>query len=87
MIYRALILICFCISGCAETKTQDEIEWDRQMARENWRMCEQAYQRAGKTTYHAGHTHRRGQKTRIEHARSDLAMNGCRMILGPYWAD
>lgn len=56
------------------------------MARENWQMCERAYAQAGKATYHSGHTHRRGQKLHIEHIRSDLATNHCRMILGPYWA-
>lgn len=80
-----LLFIVIVISSCAETKTKDEIEWDRQMARENWALCEEAYQRSGIPTYHAGHIHTRYSKAKIEHVRSDLSHNNCRRVLGSYW--
>ena len=85
MRYLVLILL---LAGCAETRTQEEIEWSHAMARENWALCETVYVNAGKPTFHRGHTHGRGAtRERIEWTRQDLADNHCRQVLGSYWAE
>ncbi len=80
------LLLFLLLAGCAETRTRDEIEWDRQMDRENWALCMKAYEHAGKPTFHRGHIHGRGAN-RLEWIRTDLMDNNCRRVLGPYWAD
>ena len=84
MRYLLLILL---LAGCAETRTQDEIEWRRAMDRENWTLCAKVYEQAGVPTYHRGHVHRRNAVDKIEWVRADLMHNNCRRVLGPYWAD
>lgn len=84
MRYLVLVLL---LAGCAETKTQEEIEWDRAMDRENWALCEKIYEQSAVPTFHRGHIHRRGVPDKIEWVRSDLMQNSCRQVLGPYWAD
>lgn len=84
---RYLLPLILLLASCAETKTQDEIEWDRAMDRENWALCEKVYQQSGVVTYHVGHSHQKGRKIYPHEIKSDLAMNDCRQVLGPYWAE
>ena len=85
LIVIALILI---LSGCATTRTPEEVEWRNSIDRENWAMCAAAYRKAGGKSYliHNNHTHRSGHTTPIADVRLDLTANNCRMVLGQAWA-
>lgn len=82
--WSLLLLLSGCSSGALYTP--EELEWRHQMDRENWALCELAYKNAGVATFHKGHIHGRGI-VRIHDVRTDLAINHCRSILGPYWAE
>jgi hypothetical protein len=65
-------------------------EYNEQIDRENWALCETAYRQAGLPTWHQDHTHTRGAtRDSIEYVKRDLHTNRCRQILKPagLWAD
>lgn len=76
-------------SGCA-VLTEEESELRLQLDRENWALCEYAYELGGVATLHIDHIHRNGHVYGMpEHHAivSDLMYNNCRLVLGKYWAE
>lgn len=60
-------------------------EYNRKIDRENWALCQEIYRKSNVPTM-SRHIH--GKKSHKSHEiRDDLAINGCRGALGPYWAD
>lgn len=79
----ALLLL---LAGCASTMTAEDVEWRRQIDRENWQLCDSIYKQFDKPTFHR-HLHRRNVEPRWYEIRDDLSDNACRAILGDYWID
>jgi hypothetical protein len=76
--YRALALICLCISGCASQPPPEEIQIARAASRSNWYLCEKYYRAAGTATQH-NHMHSPGED--IGYVRQDLMNHRCRSLL------
>lgn len=70
--------------GCATTITPEEREWREAIDAENWKMCEYAYQKAGRPTIHY---HLHGHHVRSWMIRDDLGDNHCKSVLGKYWIE
>ena len=84
------VLLLLLLVGCSLTPEQKERQQEMMyIDLENWAMCEQVYEKAGKPTWHFGHTHSRplGGVVLRDALRSDLSTNKCHWILGDYWAD
>lgn len=79
-------LLPFLLFGCASTMTAEEVEYQRQLDRENWALCEAVYKEARQYTLHIGHVHRRGVEPKWYEIKDDLTSNDCRRVLGPYYA-
>jgi len=79
-----IVACCLLLTACAETDPLDR-EYQETLDAENWRMCQIAYHQARRPTMHDGHTHR--GPTTAAMIRTDLNLNRCRQVLGPYWAD
>jgi hypothetical protein len=94
MMMNKYVWIFLFLAGCASTLTEEEREvkeYNEQVMRENWTLCEQVYLANGTPTFHKGHTHTRGSTRRssLENIRQDLITNRCRHILKPHglWAE
>lgn len=83
-----LLLTLIVLAGCADTRTKEEIDWDHQIDRDNWRMCVIAMKQTGDAVWHIDHIHNRRDPLGMNDHRTvhwDLRDNKCRLRLGGYW--
>ena len=73
------------LSGCASNLSVEDREWREGIDRENWQMCDSAYNRARVVVYHMDHRH--GRNAVWWQIKSDLVHNHCRKVLGKYYAE
>lgn len=88
---KILLVVTLCLWGCASVPLTEDEEFEREAQRaydlENWAMCEEIYRQYGKPTFHNGHLHGERDRIRPHDIKSDLMVNGCRLLLGEHWAD
>lgn len=91
-VYQYLIILvaaCLLGAGCASS-SPEEAAYRRSIDRENYQLCQAVYLSSKQVMIHLDHLHGsagvRGLTER-EAIRSDLSINDCRQVLGPYWAD
>lgn len=79
-------LIFLFLGGCAtQGLTEEEKEWRRHVDRENWFLCEKAYQQSG-TTMWFDHKHDPDTEPPVE-LKMDLGRHMCKSILKQYWVE
>lgn len=79
-------LVILLNGGCAtSTRTPEEIEYQHGLDKENLALCLKVIKGAN-MYWVSDHTHRIHQRHRPWEVRTDLSMNRCSEILGPYYA-
>jgi len=85
-IYQMIVVSTLLLGGCStSTLSPEEIEYRQGLDKENLALCLKVIKDAN-MYWVSDHTHRIHQRHRPWEVRTDLSMNRCAEILGPYYA-
>ena len=81
-----LLLLYSCVSVNMTPDQELARDYARNIALENWQVCELEYRTQGKPTYHRHH-HDGHRASSANEVNQDLSDNDCRLILRDGWIE